>query len=314
MRDMSESPPHRFEFDQLRFIIAAILLIAAGLKAHQLATVPLPPVVQNSIFTPLLEFLNERNFQIAVVIGEILFALILIAGLAKSWMWLFSLIGFSAFTLISLMKAIGGEGSCGCFGVVTVNPWFTATFDAVIVGLLLVFREKVDWSFPPLDKKKVLAVLVVWLTLTAPATYWMLSLKQQPHETLGTEFIGADGRITIMLEPDMWIGKRFPLWDRVDDESRSILETGEWNIVISRKQCDECKRLIERLGITVPLALLEIDDGLMDFAPPSDHQSMVSVTGSLEIDPNWILLTPFVIQCLDGVCVSIGEDLCREEE
>ena len=54
MTIMSENPP-RFGFTQLRFVIAAVLLIAAGLKAQQLATTPLPPVVQGSMFTPLLE-------------------------------------------------------------------------------------------------------------------------------------------------------------------------------------------------------------------------------------------------------------------
>jgi hypothetical protein len=34
-----------FGFAQLRFVVAAILLLAAGLKAWQLATAPLPPVV-----------------------------------------------------------------------------------------------------------------------------------------------------------------------------------------------------------------------------------------------------------------------------
>ena len=54
-------------FDQLRFVIAIILLIAAGLKAHQLATTPIPPSVQGSIFTPLLTILNNRWLLMIVV-------------------------------------------------------------------------------------------------------------------------------------------------------------------------------------------------------------------------------------------------------
>ena len=97
---------HRFGFAQLRFFIAAVLLLAAGLKAYQLATAPLPPVVQGSMFTPLLELLNDRHFQMMVVIGEILFALILVANLWRSWMWLLSLFGFTAFAFVSVMKGI----------------------------------------------------------------------------------------------------------------------------------------------------------------------------------------------------------------
>ena len=299
----------RFGFTQLRYVIAAVLLLAAGLKAYQLATAPLPPVIHGSRFTPLLELLNNRYFQMFVVVGEILFALVLVANLWRSWMWLLALIGFSAFTLVSVMKGLSGEASCGCFGPVTVNPWITATFDAAIVGLLLLFRERIDWNVPTLDKRKVLAVLIVWLVLAVPALFAMLSLKQVLHATLGTEFVGADGTITVMLEPGTWVGKELPLWNRVDEQSRQMLEKGEWNIVISRKQCEECKRFIKKFGTTVPLALLELDDGSMDSTMHSGIRSMVSVTGSLEIDPNWVILTPLLIKCRDGICVSVGENL-----
>jgi len=307
MRDMSESPPRRFGFDQLRFVIAVFLLVAAGLKAHQLATMPLPPVVQNSVFTPLLELLNDRHIQMAVVVGEILFALILIAGLAKSWMWLLSLLGFSAFTLISLMKAIGGEGSCGCFGVVTVNPWITATFDAVIVGLLLAFREKVDWSFPQLDKKKVLAILLTWLLLAALATYWMLSLKQQPHATLGTVFTGLDGRMTILLVPEDWIGEEFPLISRfAQPEGAENLLLGTWNILLVQYGCPECPPMVAELERTKPenVAIVVIPSTIGEYVPSASFPTF-------ELDRNnaWLVNTPIVIKLSDGICVAFGSEV-----
>jgi hypothetical protein len=63
----------RFGFSQLRFVITVVLLLAAGLKAYQLATVPLPPPVHGSIFTPLLELLNNRGLLMLVVEIEIPF-------------------------------------------------------------------------------------------------------------------------------------------------------------------------------------------------------------------------------------------------
>ena len=78
---MCENKIERFGFTQFRFVVAAILLLAAGLKAWQLSTAPLPPVVQGSVFTPLLELLNDRYFLMAVIVGEILFVLVLIAGI-----------------------------------------------------------------------------------------------------------------------------------------------------------------------------------------------------------------------------------------
>ena len=203
----------RFCFAQFRFVVAGILFLATGLKAYQLATAPLPPVVQGSVFTPLLELLNDRYFLMATVVGEILFALILITGIWLQYTWLLSLLGFSVFTLVSMMKGWGGESSCGCFGTVTVNPWLTATFDAAIVGLLIMFRERFDWTVPALDRKKVLAVLIAWLVLAGLAFLGMFSLKQR-HATLGTEFTRHGGRKMILLEPEKWIGKEFPLVSR----------------------------------------------------------------------------------------------------
>ena len=52
----------RFGFTQFRFVVAAVLLLATGLKAYQLATVPLPPVMQDSLFTSLLELLKNCVF------------------------------------------------------------------------------------------------------------------------------------------------------------------------------------------------------------------------------------------------------------
>jgi len=122
MNEKQTDKPRHFGFAQFRFVVAAILLLAAGLKAYQLATAPLPPVVQDSVFTPLFELLNDRYLLMAVVVGEILFALILIADIWRQWAWLLSLLGFSAFALVSLMKGVSGESSCGCFGTVTINP------------------------------------------------------------------------------------------------------------------------------------------------------------------------------------------------
>ena len=57
-------------------------------------------------------------------------------------------------------------------------------------------------------------VLITWILLSVPLLLAMLSLKEQPHATLGTVFTGPDGRRMILLEPETWIGKEFPLISR----------------------------------------------------------------------------------------------------
>jgi len=302
----------RFGFTQFRFIVAAILLLAAGLKAHQLGTAPLPPVVQDSMFTPLLELLNDRHFQMLVVVGEILFALILIAGIWLQYTWLLSIVGFSVFTLVSLMKGLSGETSCGCFGTVTVNPWITMAFDMVIVACLVVFRERFDWTrlhwtLSPLDHKKVLAVLVAWLILAGPALFFMLSLKQQPHATLGTEFTGPDGRVMILLEPETWIGKEFPLISRfVEPEGSEVLLTGTWQVLLVQPDCSDCHLKLAKLE-----ARTQRPENVAIVVIPSrvdrEIQQTSFPTFVLDRRNGGFVTTPVVVKLVAGICVEIGE-------
>ncbi|MDR2441661.1 MAG: DoxX family protein [Planctomycetaceae bacterium] len=105
----------------LRVVVAFILLIAAILKAYQLAT------------TPLLGegLLHARWFNIFVVEFELFFGIWLIFGLLPRLTWIASIGLFSIFSIVSFYKVISGETSCGCFGSVTVNPWITMTFNFV---------------------------------------------------------------------------------------------------------------------------------------------------------------------------------------
>jgi len=295
-------------------VVAAILLLAAGLKAYQLATAPLPPVVQGSMFTPLLELLNDRYFQMLVVVGEILFALVLIAGIWLQWTWLLSLLGFSVFTLVSLMKGLSGETSCGCFGMVTVNPWITMVFDLVIVACLAVFRERFDWTrlnlaLSSLDRKKVLAVLVAWLVLAGPAFFFMLSLKQQPHATLGTEFTGPDGRSMILLEPETWIDKEFPLISRfVESEGAEVLLTGTWSVLLVQPDCSDCAQMLEELDAKKPenVAIVVIPSGSGKKVLQTPFSTFV-----LDMKNGWFVTTPVVVRLVDGVCVEIGKEMAE---
>lgn len=299
----------RFGFAQFRFVIAAILILAAGLKAYQLATVPLPPVVLGSMFTPLLELFNERYFLMAVVVGEILFALILIAGIWQQWAWLLSLLGFLAFTLISMMKGLSGESSCGCFGTITVNPWITVGFDLLIVICLAVFRERLDWTFPPLDRKNVLAVLVAWLVLGGLALVAMLSLKSQPHATLGTEFTGHDGKKLILLEPETWIGKKFPLVSRfVEQEEAEMLMTGTWNVLLIHTDCPKCLEMMADLGSRKAERIAIV---VVPSQPNEKISNMSFPVFWLDRQNAWFVTTPCVIKVSEGLCIEVGEKIAE---
>jgi hypothetical protein len=300
-----------FGFGQLRFGIAAVLLLAAGLKAYQLATSPLPLVVQGSVFTPLLEFLNNRRLLMFVVESEILFALFLCFGIGRQWTWLASLFCFSAFSIVSAMKGLSGEGSCGCFGVVTVNPWITTIFDVIIVILLAVFRERLTFEFTlsSRERQKFILVFVVWIILAIPTLLTMLSLKQV-HAALGTEMTNANGTKKIILEPAKWIGKELPLIVRfMQPDDGEILKQGIWTIILIRTDCPKCRQLISELkkqhnqNTAFNAALIEIP------SPSTEDLPQVSFpVFKLDDHNEWFVTTPCMIKTTDGICVSIDEN------
>jgi hypothetical protein len=118
--------------DAVRVVLGVLLLVAAGLKGYQLAT---EPVLGDGI-------LNSPWLLIGVVEFEIFFGLWLIAGLYPKWTWVAACGCFTLFAGVSLFKALSGAASCGCFGRMQVNPWYTVALDALAVATLLVFRPR----------------------------------------------------------------------------------------------------------------------------------------------------------------------------
>lgn len=113
-------------YDAVRIVLGLVLLTAAALKGHQLAT---DPVAETSLF-------SSRWFLIGVVEFELFFGLCLLAGLCPRWTWRAALVCFTGFACISLYKAVSGEASCGCFGKVPVDPWHTFLLDlAAVIAL-----------------------------------------------------------------------------------------------------------------------------------------------------------------------------------
>jgi uncharacterized membrane protein YphA (DoxX/SURF4 family) len=184
----------------MRLTVAAILLVAAGMKAHQLATMP-------SLGEGML---HARWFNILTVQFELLFGIWLIFGLLPKLTWLATVGCFSVFTLVTLYKALSGEESCGCFGTVTVDPQITLVFDLTVLGMLLWLRpselstrwqDMADGWQVPRNRKMASIALGLWVLMSVPTTYTMISVKTFDVSEFGTKFVGIDGRTTIRQEP-----------------------------------------------------------------------------------------------------------------
>lgn len=192
-------------YDAVRVALGLVLLVAAGLKAHQLAT---EPILGRGI-------LNSPLFLIGLVEFELLLGVWLLFGLYPRYTRLAAVGVFAVFACVSLLQALRGQPTCGCFGKVAIDPWYTFAFDSVAVVCLLVIknvrglqRETVfgEAATVPARVWASLLVSAVILSCIGGASLWFIG---QRHRT-GT------GQHTLIVNDaaldfgEVWCQRRFP--------------------------------------------------------------------------------------------------------
>ena len=219
-------------YDVVRSLLGLILLTAAALKGYQLAT---EPVANNGILT-------SRWFLIAQVEFELMFGLLLLSGLYKRLMWMVALVCFAGFSLVTLYKGLTGAASCGCFGKVEVNPWYTLIFDLGAVTALLIFR--------PNGKHRQCvqfhwfrSAMVAAVALVAGIPGGLAMASYIPAAVTAQGDIIGDGQI-VVFEPETWVGKRFPLLKYIDIGDK--LAKGKWIVLLYHHDCPQCHEAIPK--------------------------------------------------------------------
>ena len=232
-------------YDVVRIAVGFLLLLAAGLKGHQLATEPVSGA----------GILDSRWFLILVVEFEFVFGLWLWGGLCPKWTRWMVLVCFALFSGVSLFKALSGETSCGCFGKVAVNPWYTLLLD--IGGLL----SLVWWHSTKAEARcrlgsraftvRLISMSVAWLLVGLPGGFAMATYV--PARLSGDgEFVGESE--IVVLEPETWIGHRFPLLERI--EITGAVGDGLWIVLLYKSGCSVCCDAALRLERRFPQALI----------------------------------------------------------
>ncbi|MFW5882665.1 MAG: MauE/DoxX family redox-associated membrane protein [Planctomycetota bacterium] len=278
-----------------------LLLAAAGMKAHQLLT---HPVIMEI-------WLDWRPFQIAWLNVEILLGLALVTGLWPRLSWGVAVLSFTAFTGVTVWKAAIGAESCGCFGVVTVDPRITLVMDIAILAALLVFRPppRHDTDHPPprtgfrhpLGK----AVIALWLLTSIPLTVATALYTPSQLASDGT-IIGSSGMV--VLQPAAWTGTRLPLIPHIVAEAE--VTTGRWTVVLYRHDCPHCRDQLPaavadlrakgegRVAlIQVPPRSPELPEWLPPPAPDLTH-------GALNGEREWFVETPTFLTLNHGAQVA----------
>lgn len=121
-------------------IPGTLLLLAAGLKVQGLGVDPVSR----------MGFFSTAEAQLVVIGFEVFLGLWLWSGKNAIGSWLTSLITFTVFAGVSFYQGWVGQTSCGCFGRVSINPWYTFGADLLVLALLIVGRPDLKplWTTP----------------------------------------------------------------------------------------------------------------------------------------------------------------------
>jgi hypothetical protein len=291
-------------FDVLRIVLGLVLLTAAVLKGWQLAT---EPTLEKGLLT-------SRWFLIVAVEVEWLLALWLLSGLYKRQAWWATLGCFALFAGIALYKALSGETSCGCFGKIHANPWYTAVLDAAVVGLLARF----PWfGLDPARRRRspehlayrlscISALGFVFLAAVAGA----IAMGSYRPANIDRDGLLVGDSAFVVLEPQDWTGKRCPLLKHI--EIGAALEQGEWDLILYHSDCPACQAILKQYqGTTYEpstaaglprVALVEVPP--YGTAHPADDTPSV-VFGRLKTDREWMVSTPVTLQLSEGIVRSV---------
>jgi hypothetical protein len=281
-------------------LVGGVLLVAAFLKAQRLFTdLSASPAV-----------LQSRWFQALLVAAEAACGLALWLRVRPRLMRWVAMLMFAGFLGVTLSQALGGAQSCACFGRIAVSPWKAMILDAAVAVLLVLWRPaEVRHRLPFAPRLLFISAIMPfvfrldWLTggVIAPLVGVPATAQLMPDG----EIRGSGERIT--LDPESWIGRRFPLLKHIDVESQ--MSYGRWIAVLYRRNCSACAvevpkyeklaRAPAQLTGAWRVAFIEIPNDrepLPDLVAPDSPCLRGQLTGLKE----WVVKTPMAFGVEDG--------------
>lgn len=254
-------------YDVVRVAVGLLLVVAAVLKTHQSATEPI-------LGTGLLD---SRWLLMAVVEFELLLGLCLLGNLWRKPTWAVVLGCFALFTCVSLYKALSGRATCGCFGRVPVNPWYTTAFDAAVICSLLAWPPKKPHALFGLTfKERAFRGVVVLSVSLVPGLAAAIAMSNQNGAALSeaADVVG-NGRI-VVLKPEKWVGKRFPLFDYI--AASDDLKRGKWFVLLYHHDCPACQEVLQKCA-----NWLDASTELRQFKSPLSKCHLMATTAILDL-------------------------------
>lgn len=273
-----------------RFVCAGILLVAASLKGYQLATDPTLGTLHGS-----------RWLQLLLVEYEVVLASWLLSGIAQRPCRWVALATFASFGCYAFYLGVTGAASCGCFGGAIVDPWWTFGLD---VAALLPL-----WRWWPVAASMGWIQLIRTTTLPAAVgSILLVAIAKQPSAALADGIVM--GESFVLLEPEKWVGKQFPLIELIDIGEK--FEQGAWKLLFYHHDCPKCQEALGRRSN-------EFQDrpfrAVIEVPPFGQDLPQFAHRGRLTESKDWFVTTPVEISLDNGRVVAVsyeGEVLSKQ--
>ena len=224
-------------------------------------------------------------------------------GVWRRGAWAAAVLLFLTFAGVSLFRGWAGHQSCGCFGTLRVDPWWTLALDVGVLVALLVWHPQ--RSEPGATKFRLMGAGVLLLLLLA-AVGW-LSVRNRPA------WLHADGRITggrgtVLMNPVGWAHDRMPLLKYM--RHAQLYAHGRWLVVLYHHGCDVCQRAIGQVAAKLAVAKHPHHVLLLEVPPNGSLPASLDLRGMaharVHFGRNWAIpMFPLYLDMHNGVVTRV---------
>lgn len=324
----------------MRTISAAVLLTSAGLKMTQMVRDPLAETTFPFVRATIADmWFWEVNIVVSLLMLGVAL-LVPIGSCTTRVTWRLAGAAYLLFAVVSGLRIVIGEGdrSCGCFGSLEVNAYYSASLSFAVLAGIVLFPPNLasgQGARLPLISSFLLRGQVSGVPHVATVRCFLglcfvvlaggttMAINGHCPVTLHAGAELAHAR-SVLLCPSEWTGQRCPLLDHVMTDAR--LDQGGWIVVLTRSGCPRCEEVLPEFhefahqisSAKRPLRLALIDvnaqyashgttalsDGARFGVPPP-------VTAQIEASRRWHVKAPAVLLLFDGVVEMAIEGAVR---
>lgn len=273
--------------------VAALLLATAALKA----------ISPSQAITTAATWGMDYPVVIFVVQVELLLAAWLLSRTALKLARFVTASMFLFFATISLVLALQGHTSCGCFGQLKMDPWMMFLLDSSVV-LAFLWAALVATPCPTTTKSPFRSISFAYPGL-APLALTAMLIHRPETLVSSTTMVGSSN--IVILEPETWIGEKCPLAEHVAP-SVDFAEKKS-TVLVYHHDCPACQ---EALPNYVNLAKQNVDRDqqvVLVEVPPlgNEREPSAAIHTTLPDDRDWFVQAPVELVIDQGIVTSVRQ-------